>query len=49
MFQASVGLRVDGVVGVRTLQALNDARAIGLTAGDALRRVIERYGVVTCR
>ena len=49
VFQASVGLRVDGVVGVRTLQALNDARAIGLTAGDALRRVIERYGVVTCR
>jgi lysozyme family protein len=44
-----VGLRVDGVIGVRTLQALNDKLGDGLTANRALRTAIERFGVASCR
>lgn len=49
VFQSAVGLRVDGVIGVRTLQALNDKVGGGLTAGEALRRAVERFGVGSCR
>ena len=49
VFQAAVGLRVDGVIGVRTLQALNDKLGDGLTANRALRTAIERFGVASCR
>jgi general secretion pathway protein A len=49
VFQAGVGLRVDGVIGVRTLQALNDKLGDGLTSSAALRKAIERFGVASCR
>jgi murein L,D-transpeptidase YcbB/YkuD len=49
VFQAGVGLRVDGVIGVRTLQALNDKLGSGLTSSRALRRAIQRFGVASCR
>ncbi len=49
VFQAAVGLRVDGVIGVRTLQALNDKVGGGLTASEALRHAIKRFGVASCR
>ena len=49
VFQAAVGLRVDGVIGVRTLQALNDKLGDGLTPNRALRSAIERFGVESCR
>ena len=49
VFQAAVGLRVDGVIGVRTLQALNDKLGGGLTSNRALRSAIERFGVESCR
>ena len=49
VFQAAVGLRVDGVIGVRTLQALNDKLGDGLTSNRALRSAIERFGVESCR
>ena len=49
VFQAGVGLGVDGVIGVRTLQALNDKLGNGLTSNAALRSAIERFGVASCR
>jgi general secretion pathway protein A len=49
VFQAGVGLRVDGVIGARTLQALNDKLGSGLTSSSALRGAIERFGVASCR
>ena len=49
VFQSAVGLRVDGVIGVRTLQALNDKLGGGLTSDEALRRAVERFGVASCR
>ena len=49
VFQTAVGLRVDGVIGVRTLQALNDKLGSGLTSSRALRGAIERFGIESCR
>ena len=49
VFQAGVGLAVDGVIGARTLQALNDKLGTGLTSSTALRGAIERFGVASCR
>jgi general secretion pathway protein A len=49
VFQAAVGLRIDGVIGVRTLQALNDKLGSGLTSDGAVRQAIERFGVASCR
>ena len=49
VFQAGVGLRVDGVIGVRTLQALHDKLGDGLSSARALRSAIERFGVEPCR
>ena len=49
VFQAEVGLRVDGVIGVRTLQALNDKLGNSLTSSRALRSAIERFGGASCR
>ena len=49
VFQAAVGLGVDGVIGVRTLQALHDKLGDGLSSARALRSAIERFGVEPCR
>ena len=49
VFQAEVGLKVDGVIGVRTLQALNDKLGNSLTSSRALRSAIERFGGASCR
>ena len=43
-FQSSAGLQVDGVIGVRTLQALNDQLGESVTlasASETLRRALE--------
>ena len=49
VFQAAVGLGVDGVIGVRTLQALHDKLGDGLSSARALRSAVERFGVEPCR
>jgi general secretion pathway protein A len=47
-FQQSVGLEVDGVIGVRTLQALNDALGISPTLAMTFERVQTMGEVSAC-
>ena len=47
-FQQSVGLEVDGVIGVRTLQALNDALGVSPTLAMTFERVQTMGEVSAC-
>jgi len=47
-FQIDAGLEVDGVIGLRTLQALEDALGEGFSAEAALRRATSLAGGVSC-
>ena len=48
-FQAAAGLEVDGVIGVRTLQALNDELGRGWSASSATEQINSRIGAEPCR
>ena len=48
-FQSSVGLEVDGVIGVRTLQALNEQLGESLTLAASADRAQASSGVSACR
>lgn len=48
-FQSSVGLEIDGVIGVRTLQALNEQLGEGLTLSASADRAQAFSGVSPCR
>ena len=48
-FQSSVGLEVDGVIGVRTLQALNEQLGESLTLAASADRAQASSGVAACR
>ena len=47
-FQQSVGLEVDGVIGVRTLQALNDALGVSPTLAMTFERAQTMGEVSAC-
>jgi len=47
-FQIDAGLEVDGVIGLRTLQALEDALGEGFGADQALRTATSLAGGVSC-
>ena len=48
-FQSSVGLEVDGVIGVRTLQALHEQLGESLTLAESASRAQAFSGVSACR
>lgn len=47
-FQAASGLEVDGVIGARTLQTLNDQLGRGWRSASAIDQLIARVGASTC-